>query len=346
MGFRRVAAALLSAALLLPALSGCRGQAEPAQRTVLAMDTAMELTVYSASARQNQAALDAAAEKLAALDAALAVTDGDSEIAALNRAGGAPTPLSGDTSALLERALDLCGTTGGALDLTAYPAVRAWGFTTGEYRVPEQAELDALAERIDYAAVAETPEGWTLPAGMELDLGAVAKGWAADELEELLGGAGIGQALINLGQSTILALGERPGGGPWRIGVQDPAGEGYLAVVGLSGHMSTSGGYQRFFERDGQTYWHIIDPDTAAPARSGLGSVTVLGESGLVCDGLSTALFVMGLERGARFLRDHPELGVEAVFITEDGAISITPGLEGSFALAQGYEDREVTVLP
>ena len=105
------------------------------------------------------------------------------------------------------------------------------------------------------------------------------------------------------------------------------------------------GGYQRYFERDGQTYWHILDPETAAPARSGLAGVTVVSPSGLVCDGLSTALFVMGLEEGAQLWRDHPELEFEAVFIGQDGSVSITSGLEGAFTLAQGYEDREVTIL-
>ena len=109
--------------------------------------------------------------------------------------------------------------------------------------------------------------------------------------------------------------------------------------------MGTSGGYQRFFEQDGETYWHILDPDTAAPARSGLSSVTVVGPSGLVCDGLSTALFVMGLEEGAQFWRDHPELEVELLFVTDDGTIYVTPGMEAKFSLAQGYEDREVQVL-
>ena len=224
--------------------------------------------------------------------------------------------------------------------------MEAWGFTTGEYRVPNQAELEELGDHIDYTRVSLDQESASLPDGMKLDLGAVAKGYTADRLAKLAQERDITSALLDLGQSTILALGAKPDGSPWRIGIQDPQGESYLGVLELEGQaMGTSGGYQRYFERDGVRYWHIIDPATAAPARSGLLSVTVVSPSGLACDGLSTALFVMGLERGTQFWRDHPELEFEALFILEDGSLALTSGLKDSFTLAQGYEDREVEVL-
>ena len=207
-------------------------------------------------------------------------------------------------------------------------------------------ELAELAGRIDYTQVSLDQESASLPEGRKVDLGAVAKGYAADQLARLARERSITSALLDLGQSTILALGAKTDGSPWRIGIQDPQGEGYLGVLELEGQaMGTSGGYQRYFERDGVRYWHIMDPATAAPARSGLLSVTVVSPSGLTCDGLSTALFVMGLERGARFWRDHPELEFEALFILEDGSLALTSGLEDSFSLAQGYEDRAVEVL-
>ena len=119
-----------------------------------------------------------------------------------------------------------------------------------------------------------------------------------------------------------------------------------MGVITLSNQaMGTSGGYQRYFEEDGVRYWHILDPDTAAPARSGVASVTVVGPSGFVCDGLSTALFVMGVEEGTQFWREHPELEVEILFVLEDGSLAITPGLEENFSLAEGEQGREVTVI-
>ena len=340
----RIWTAALVLGLLLSLPAGCQVEDVEKESRIFAMDTVMTLTYHGQDRESGREALEEGVAEVYELEDLLSATAPDSEISALNEAGQAH--LSPDTAQLLSAALELCALTGGALDITAYPAVEAWGFTTGEYRVPNQAELEELGDRIDYTQVSLDQEGASLPDGMKLDLGAVAKGYTADRLAKLAQERGITSALLDLGQSTILALGAKPDGSPWRIGIQDPQGEGYLGVLELEGQaMGTSGGYQRYFERDGVRYWHIIDPATAAPARSGLLSVTVVSPSGLACDGLSTALFVMGLERGTQFWRDHPELEFEALFILEDGSLALTSGLKDSFTLAQGYEDREVEVL-
>ena len=340
----RIWTAALVLGLLLSLPAGCQVEDVEKESRIFAMDTVMTLTYYGQDRESGREALEEGVAAVYELEDLLSATAPDSEISALNEAGQAH--LSPDTAQLLSAALELCALTGGALDITADPAVEAWGFTTGEYRVPNQAELEELGDRIDYTQVSLDQEGASLPDGMKLDLGAVAKGYTADRLAKLAQERGITSALLDLGQSTILALGAKPDGSPWRIGIQDPQGEGYLGVLELEGQaMGTSGGYQRYFERDGVRYWHIIDPATAAPARSGLLSVTVVSPSGLACDGLSTALFVMGLERGTQFWRDHPELEFEALFILEDGSLALTSGLKDSFTLAQGYEDREVEVL-
>jgi thiamine biosynthesis lipoprotein len=339
----RILPVLLALLLLLP--SGCQKAPEPAELTTFAMDTMMRFTLYGEEA-QTGAVLAQIPTQLGALEAELSATREDSDIFRIDRAEGQPVEVRASVSELLSDALELCRITGGALDITAYPAVKAWGFTTGEHRVPDEEELAALAAKIDYAAVGSDGPTVTLPAGMELDVGAVTKGYAGDLLAEAVRTNDISSALLDLGQSTIVAIGTKPGGKPWRIGIRDPAGESYLAVVELTDmSLGTSGGYQRYFEEDGVVYWHILDPDTAAPARSGLASVTVVAPSALLCDGLSTALFVMGLEEGAQFWRDHPELEFDALFITEEGQILCTAGLEDRTSLAEGYEDREVTVL-
>ena len=336
---------LLALAVLCALLAGCAPQTKQVERTVFAMDTVLTLTVCGTDRSACQTAADRAVTELYALDKTLSATGEDSFVWALNHAAGAwvqPPETWVDT--LLENALTLCAETGGALDLTAYPAVQAWGFPSGEYRVPDRTELEQLASRIDYRAVERSErQGVRLPEGMELDFGAVAKGYAGDALAAWLRETpGVTSALLNLGQSSIQTIGERPGGGPWRIAIQDPSGEGALGVLTASDcAIGTSGGYQRYFESDGQTYWHILDPETAAPARSGLASVTVVSPSGLTSDGLSTALFVMGREDAVAWWRERQDFDV--LLVEEDGSISLTPGLAESFTPSD--PGREVNVL-
>ena len=334
---------LLTLCLAFVLLSGCASapartssdqtaparNTSPAEGTFFAMDTVMSVRVYG-----DEALLDAAEDRVKELEALWSVTDENSEISALNRDGSAA--LSGDVAGLLADALELCGRTGGALDITIYPVVRLWGFTTGEYTVPEAGAVADLLTRVDYTRVALDENAGTasLPDGVEIDLGSVAKGYTGDVLSGLLKEYGVESALLDLG-GNIQTVGAKPDGSPWRIGVRDPEDEnGYIGVVEVADRaVVTSGGYERYFEQDGVRYWHIIDPATGAPARSGLHSVTVIGESCLVCDALSTALFVMGLDRALEHWREYRDF--EAVFVAEDGSVTITAGLEGSFALSQ-----------
>jgi len=344
---RRLLPLLCSLALIL-SMAGCGNKVEEYSTTIFSMDTVMTLTFYSNGSQELSAFVqNHMVDTLYSLQNTLGVTDENSDIYALNHANGAPTQVTQSTMDLLRSAQHLCQTTDGALDITAYPAVSAWGFTTGEYRVPVQEELDALLDTIDYTKMSlDNYQTATLPTGMALDTGGVAKGYAGDWLKTILTENGITSALLDLGQSSIQTVGTKPDGSPWRVGIQDPVGESYLGILELTDTaMGTSGSYQRYFEEDGVLYCHIIDPDTAAPAQSGLASVTVVSDSCLTCDGLSTALFVMGLEEGTQFWREHRELEFEALFITEEGDLYLTEGLTDSFTLAKGYEDREVTIL-
>lgn len=323
---------LFALCLALALLSGCTDPrahtVSPAERTFFAMDTVMNVRIYG-----DEALLDAAEGRVRELESLWSVTDEHSEIYALNRDGSAA--LSGDAAGLLANALELCERTGGALDVTIYPVVRAWGFTTGDYAVPDAGTIAELLARVDYAQVALDEAAGTaaLPHGVEVDLGSVAKGYTGDALAALLKAHRVESAMLDLG-GNIQAVGARPDGSPWRVGVRDPEGDELLGVVEVIDRAAvTSGGYERYFEQDGVRYWHIIDPATGAPARGGLQSVTVIGESGLLCDALSTALFVMGLDRALEHWREYRDF--EAVFVCGDGSVTVTAGLEDSFTLSQ-----------
>ena len=325
--------------VLLLLLTGCSAS-EPCRRELMAMDTFMTLSVYAQSPAAGEALLEEAAGEIRRLEGLLSVTDPGSEIYQVNHGGA--VSLSEPVRELLEKALELCRETGGALDITVYPAVRAWGFTTGEYRVPEEAELSALVERVGYGRVALDGDRLALPEGVELDLGSVGKGWTGDRLTALFREAGVSSAIMELG-GNVQALGTKPDGSPWRVAVQAPGG-GYAGVLEIADKaVVTSGGYQRYFEQDGETYIHIIDPATGRPARTGLASVTIVADSGLQGDGLSTALFVMGREKAEAFWRGNPEF--DFILLGEDGTAAITEGLEECFSLYGGWEGRPLEII-
>ena len=329
--------AMLSALLFL---TGCSAESspEPVQGTFFAMDTVMDFTIYGESGL-----IDQSESLIASLESLVSVTDANSELYAINQTGSGT--LTGKASSLMEQALELCRRTGGALDISVYPIVRAWGFTTGSYQVPDEAEIQALLPLVDYRKIQyDAATGTvTLPEGMEIDLGSVAKGYAGQLAAQMLRNSGVESALLNLG-GNVQTVGAKPDGSPWQIGIKDPKGEDAMMVLSIADQaVVTSGGYERYFEQDGQTYWHIMDPFTGHPADSGLISVTIVGDEGVVCDGLSTALFVMGLEKAADLWAQSGDF--EAVFVTASGEVYITEGLRDRFALTEQYADTPVSVI-
>lgn len=321
---KRFYEALLILAVLL--LCGCSGTA-PAQRELYAMDTVMSFKVWG---RDGEAALDALTKEINSLEAQLSVTRENSLIFGLNETGSAE--VSADLVDLFREAADLSRRTDGALDITIYPLVRLWGFTTGAYRVPARKEIQAAIEQcgMDYLTI--DGNRLSLAPGAMVDLGAVAKGYAGREAAELLAGMDVDCAILALG-GNIQTYGTKPDGSDWQIAVRDPFDEsGTIGLLSLSSTVAavTSGDYQRYFTENGKTYCHIIDPATGCPAESGLASVTVVAGDGLVADGLSTALYVMGLEKAAEFWRENRDF--EAVFVTDSGEVFVTAGLESRFS--------------
>ena len=329
--------AMLSALLFLTACSA-ESSPEPVQGTFFAMDTVMDFTIYGESGL-----IDQSESLIASLESLVSVTDANSELYAINQTGSGT--LTGKASSLMEQALEICRRTDGALDLSIYPIVRAWGFTTGSYQVPDEAEIQALLPLVDYRKIQyDAADGdVTLPEGMKIDLGSVAKGYAGQLVAQMLREHGVQSALLNLG-GNVQTVGAKPDGSPWQIGIKDPQGEDAMMVLSVEDQaVVTSGGYERYFEQDGQTYWHIMDPSTGHPADSGLISVTIVGDEGVVCDGLSTALFVMGLEKAADLWAQSGDF--EAVFVTASGEVYITEGLRDRFALTEQYADTPVSVI-
>lgn len=324
---KRLIPLLLAAALL----AGCGAGAEY-KTEFFAMDTVMQMTLYGVRDAQ-ELARDVIAE-VSALEDELSVTREDSSLARLNR-GEALVPEQ-DLRELLSRTEELGARTGGCLDASIYPIVKLWGFTTGSYRVPGEAERTQALESCGMEHLHREGDTLRLDDGSALDFGAVAKGYAAEQCAALLAAAG-GSGILTLG-GNIQTVGTKPDGSAWRIGVTDPdRPEESIAVLTLEGSSAvvTSGGYQRYFEQDGVRYSHIMDPFTGASVQNDLRSVTVVAGSGFLADGLSTALYVMGSTQAEEFWRASDDF--ELVLITDSG-ILVSEGLENRFSCTQPYE--------
>lgn len=305
---------------------------------LFAMDTYINLTAYGPNA---EAALDLAEARIRELESLWSVTDEGSEIYAANHSGGAAVSVSADTEELLRFALDMAGETGGALEPTIYPVLTAWGFTTDSYQIPAQEELDRLLGLVDYEAITLTDNTVTVPDGMMLDLGAVGKGYAADETAAILRENGVESALLDFG-GNILTVGSKPDGTPWRVGVRDPDSDGTLGMLEvIDQSVVVSGGYEKYFVgEDGERYWHIIDPETGRPARSGLVQAAIVSQESRLCDALSTAIFVMGLDKAVDYWQAHQDF--DMLLLTDDREIYLTEGLRGAFT---PWADHPVHIL-
>lgn len=319
---------------VLALLTGCGQAAQPYRESRFAMDTVVDVIAYGPQAA---AAVQAAWQEMTRLDGLLDCYKPDSEVARINQAaGGAPVLVSEDTFRVIAQAVEIARLTDGAFDPTIGPVTQLWGIgKKGDY-VPPDAAIAQAVRLVDYHRVELDPNRRTVRLavpGMALDLGGIAKGYILDRMAMILREHGVTAALIN-GGGDIRVIGTKPDGMPWRIGIQDPRHpDGISARLTLDKWttVTTSGDYQRYFERDGVRYHHIFDPRTGRPTRT-MPSVTILAGEG-AGDIPSSAIMVMGRERGITFLQQFP--GVAAVFVDYDGNVTYTPAVSGSIVVGR-----------
>ena len=313
--------------------TACSSEKAPVEcsKEFFAMDTYIKLTAYGENAEY---ALNASEQRFGELEKLWSVTDKDSEIYAINHSDGAPVTVGAATAELISYALETARETH-TFEPTIYPVLTAWGFTTGENRVPSDEEIKALLQNVGSEKVTVERNSVQLESGVQLDLGAIGKGAAGDEIVRILKENGINSALLDIG-GNIQLIGDK-NGTDWRLGIRNPFGDGTAGVLEISGAaVVTSGNYERFFtDENGTVYGHIIDPSTGYPAGSGLASATIVAGEGKRADALSTAVFVMGLEKAAEFWSENRDF--EMLLISQDGEIHLTEGLRERFTVNSAY---------
>lgn len=305
---------------------------------VFAMDTTMNIKAYGG--RKAKQAVADAAQKIYELDSELSVVRKTSSVYKLNNRE--TDTVDGSTADVLSESLRLAGATGGAFDPTIYPIVRAWGFTTGKYKVPSDSEIAELLTHVGYDKVSiDTGADGAAKVTFsddktELDTGAIGKGYASQVIHDLFRDEGIDSAIATLG-GNVMTVGSKQDGSSWTVAVEDPNNtDDYAGYITLNDEFAvTSGGYQRYFDQNGKRYIHIMDPSTGHPVDNDLSSVTIISKSGTEADALSTALYVMGLKKAEDFWRTS-DMDFGIILIDTDGKKYVSEDIADRFSVDSG----------
>ncbi len=298
----------------------------------------MTIQAYGSKSKE---ALVEVKNRVEELENTLSTTLAGSDIYTLNNADGKPIAVHDDTAILFDFTNGMYKATEEALNPALYPIIKAWGFTTGDYKVPSEDEIAELLTHTDYSEAHLIHNGditeLQLAKGMKLDFGAVGKGYAADEIVNILQAKGIKNALLDLG-GNVQALGTKPDGSLWTVGIKNPWGGDAVSAVKIADKaVVTSGGYERFFTGDdGKTYIHIFDSKTGHPCESDLESVTIICEKGLYADALSTSLFVMGKDKAIEWWGENG--GFDFILITKDKELFYSSGLKDSIQVFYPFD--------
>ena len=314
--------ALMLAALML--CGGCTAERPLTKFSEIGfyLDTVITLTAYT----ENGQVLKDALEECGRYEQILSRTVEGSDVWRINHANGAPVEVSDDTVAILRCAGRISELSCGAFDVTIAPASTLWDFTSGAAVLPDADELARAAELVDYTRMTLEGNTVTLPAGMMIDLGGIAKGYIADQVKSWLAERGVKHAILSFG-GNVVTIGKKPDGTDWKVGIQDiskPTGDYSMVTRSADSSTVTSGIYERGFDLDGVRYHHLLSAETGWPVQNELAAVTILSESSMEGDALSTAAFVLGTENGLKLIESLE--GVEAIFVARDRSVTLSSG--------------------
>ena len=308
-------------------ISSCT-RAEPS-RAEFVLGTVCSVTLFD---QGDSSVYQEVFSRIREIDNLMSVNIAASDVSSVNAASGIkPVTVHDDVFDVIERAVFFARISGGAFDPAVGPLVSLWGIGGENPRVPSQAEINMVLPLVNWRAIETdriTRGVFLEQSGMALDLGAIAKGYAADEAAAIIKNAGIKRAIVDLGGNIVLC-GEKKDKSPWRVGIQNPNEKrgSYIGIVQVKERsVVTSGVYERFFENDGVRYHHIFSPSGGYPVENELLSVTIIAHNSMDADALSTAAFVLGYEKGAALIDSFQD--AEAVFVFKDMTVRKTAGAD------------------
>lgn len=344
-GIRRLFCAFLAFVVSVLPLCGC-SENEKVTDEMFALDTIISFAFYDDDAEKAKDVIKKCKDEITRLDKLLSATKEGSDVYKINESGNNGVLVSDETYELLKRANELSKSCDGTFDVSIYPLVKLWGFDSKNYAVPPQNDIDSALSYVNYSDIKLKENNCVkLKKGMSIDLGAIAKGYIGDKLRSIMKSEKLKRGIINLGGMVILYDSESDSES-FNVGVEYPdTGEVFLTLSTKEDFIVTSGAYQRYFEENSKRYHHIIDPFSGKPSESDISSITVIGQDAVANDALSTAFFVMGIDKTLEYIKTNKdsfeELYSVVILNDEKDELYISSDLAKSgYELNNVYEDK------
>lgn len=322
--------------LISSTLTGCEKKEELVTESAYMLGTHIEISIWTDNVVNGKASIQKSFKRIEEIEKRMSVNIKESDISLLNKSAGKNSvKVNPDTAHVLNKAIKYARISEGAFDPTIGRLVKLWGIGTEKQKIPDNIEIQNALKYVDYEMLKPTAENEFMldMKGMQIDLGGIAKGYAGDEVYNILKSSGIKRAIINLG-GNVLTLGKKADGSEWKVGIQNPLKPTgtHMGIVQVSDKsVVTSGNYERYFISDERKYHHILDTKTGYPVDNGIISTTIIAKSSIDADALSTAVFVKGINDGLKLIESLDN--VECIIITDDYKIYLSSGMEGKLTI-------------
>lgn len=327
------------ASITLILFIGCQKEEEMMSETAYMLGTQLQISVWTDNKQTGSRAIEKSFERIAEIEKRLSVNIDQSDISLINKNAGVDSvDVHEDTAFVINKSLEYAKLSKGAFDPTIGKLVKLWGIGSENEKIPLKSEIEEALSFVDYNLLRSIDKNRFVldKKGASIDLGGIAKGYAADEVYSILKNSGIKHAIINLG-GNILTLGKKTDETNWRVGIQnpyEPTGTHMGIVEVVDQTVVTSGNYERFFIKDNIRYHHIIDTKTGYPADKGIISATIITNKSIDADALSTSVYTLGVEEGIKLIEGLQN--VETIIITGDNKVYLTSGIEEKFTIVDG----------